>query len=112
MRVAVSTASRTARAPSAWPSERSRPRDFAQRPLPSMMIATWRGISEAPFDPFLPLTTQDSLSAAGVGPTLRAEYFKQTGEGGRSANISHTLGFPTAGAHEVWSFRGELGTTL
>jgi len=28
------------------------------------MIATCRGISEAPFDPLLPLTTRDSLSAA------------------------------------------------
>jgi hypothetical protein len=29
-----------------------------------MMIATCRGRSEAPFDPLLPLTKRDSLSAA------------------------------------------------
>src|SRR5438552_3290985 len=35
--------SRTLTAPSRWPSMRGWPRSFAQRPFPSMMIATCRG---------------------------------------------------------------------
>src|SRR5205085_11771233 len=38
---AASTARRTASAPARWPATRGRPRRAAQRPLPSMMIATW-----------------------------------------------------------------------
>src|SRR5688500_4621719 len=38
---AASTTRRTARAPSAWPAVRGRPRAVAQRPLPSMMMPTW-----------------------------------------------------------------------
>jgi hypothetical protein len=38
---AASTIFRTTRAPAMWPAVRGRPRAFAQRPLPSMMIATW-----------------------------------------------------------------------
>src|SRR5215472_8090571 len=38
-----STHSRTACAPASWPLMRGNPRDLAQRPLPSMMIAIWRG---------------------------------------------------------------------
>src|SRR2546427_311763 len=44
---APSTASRTAFIPARWPSGRGRLRSRAQRPLPSMMTATWRGT--APF---------------------------------------------------------------
>src|SRR2546428_10000043 len=40
---AASTARRTAAAPSRWPATRGRPRRVAQRPLPSMMIATCSG---------------------------------------------------------------------
>src|SRR5258705_2446531 len=39
---AASTARRTASAPARWPAPRGRPRRVAQRPLPSMMIATCR----------------------------------------------------------------------
>src|SRR5690554_6070581 len=35
----------TARAPARWPTARGRRRRAAQRPLPSMMMATWRGRS-------------------------------------------------------------------
>src|SRR5881227_261307 len=38
-----STHSRTACAPASWPLMRGSPRDLAHRPLPSMMIAMWRG---------------------------------------------------------------------
>src|SRR5204863_5734394 len=38
---AASTTRRTAAAPARWPATRGRPRREAQRPLPSMMIATW-----------------------------------------------------------------------
>src|SRR5262245_39391923 len=38
-----STHSRTAWAPASWPLMRGSPRDFAQRPLPSMIMAMWRG---------------------------------------------------------------------
>ena len=40
---AAVTVRRTASAPRRWPAMRGRPRDFAQRPLPSMMMATCRG---------------------------------------------------------------------
>src|SRR5579864_3891331 len=33
---------RAASAPARWPAERGRPREVAQRPLPSEMMATWR----------------------------------------------------------------------
>src|SRR5262245_54793174 len=39
--------SRTESAPLRWPSIRGRPRRLAQRPLPSMMMATCRGRSSA-----------------------------------------------------------------
>src|SRR3712207_17064 len=38
------TARRTASTPRRWPSILGRPRRAAQRPLPSMMMATWTGI--------------------------------------------------------------------
>src|SRR6266511_2836298 len=41
---AASTTGRTARMPARWPAPRARPRRVAQRPLPSMMIATWREV--------------------------------------------------------------------
>src|SRR5437660_9332580 len=37
------TARRNASTPRRWPSTRGKPRSAAQRPLPSMMMATWRG---------------------------------------------------------------------
>src|ERR1022692_2203996 len=40
---AVRMISRAESAPRRWPSMRGRWRDFAQRPLPSMITATWRG---------------------------------------------------------------------
>src|SRR5216684_3585302 len=40
------TARRKASTPRRWPSLRGRPRSAAQRPLPSMMMATWRGGSK------------------------------------------------------------------
>src|SRR5215207_1800735 len=40
--IAASTVRRRARVPSRWPSATGRPRRSAQRPLPSMMIATLR----------------------------------------------------------------------
>src|SRR5689334_9131780 len=42
------TLRRTASAPRLWPAMRGRPRAFAQRPLPSMMIATWTGAFSVP----------------------------------------------------------------
>src|SRR5204863_830269 len=42
-RRAASTTARTDSLPRRWPSMRDRPRRCAQRPLPSMMTATWRG---------------------------------------------------------------------
>src|SRR3990172_5262852 len=44
---AARTTARTDSMPARWPSMRSRPRCFAQRPLPSMMTATWRGMGSA-----------------------------------------------------------------
>src|SRR5205809_719749 len=41
---AASTTRRTASAPARWPAARGRPRRAAHRPLPSMMIATWREV--------------------------------------------------------------------
>ena len=42
-RAEVSTTSRTEAMPARCPSTRRLWRSFAQRPLPSMMMATWRG---------------------------------------------------------------------
>ncbi len=41
---AASRMSCTARTPSLWPLMRGQPRCSAQRPLPSMIRATWRGM--------------------------------------------------------------------
>src|SRR6266566_9025600 len=41
-RGAAATTRRTVSAPARWPAERGRPREVAQRPLPSEMMATWR----------------------------------------------------------------------
>ena len=41
------TTARTDFTPSPWPATRGSPRLVAHRPLPSMMIATWRGIGRA-----------------------------------------------------------------
>src|SRR5438105_5921516 len=41
---AASTIRWTASAPARWPAARGRPRRAAQRPLPSMMTATWREV--------------------------------------------------------------------
>src|ERR1700694_173210 len=41
---AAVTVWRTASAPARWPAARGRPRRVPQRPLPSMMIATWREV--------------------------------------------------------------------
>src|SRR5262249_14160187 len=46
---AASTVRRTASAPTRWPAVRSRPRRCAQRPLPSRMIATCRGLCDIKF---------------------------------------------------------------
>src|SRR5215831_10666905 len=40
---AARTVRRNASTPRRWPSPRGKPRSAAQRPLPSMMMATWRG---------------------------------------------------------------------
>ena len=41
--IAARTVRRTASTPMRCPAERGSPRACAQRPLPSMMMATWRG---------------------------------------------------------------------
>src|SRR2546426_282966 len=41
---AIRTTRRTASAPARWPAARGRPRRVAQRPLPSMTMATWREV--------------------------------------------------------------------
>src|SRR6266550_2609331 len=41
---AISTTRRTAAAPARWPAARGRPRRVAQRPLPSMTMATWKEV--------------------------------------------------------------------
>ena len=43
---AARTVRRNASTPRRWPSTRGRPRAAAQRPLPSMMMATCRGTSK------------------------------------------------------------------
>src|SRR3974390_1249934 len=47
MSVAARTVRRTASTPRRWPSTRGSPRAAAQRPLPSMMMATCRGTAIA-----------------------------------------------------------------
>src|SRR5829696_9291385 len=51
--IAERTVRRTASTPRRWPSTRGRPRRAAQRPLPSMMIATWAGTAS----PLAPVAT-------------------------------------------------------
>jgi hypothetical protein len=46
--IAARTVLRSASTPRRWPSTRGRPRAAAQRPLPSMMMATCRGMSKPP----------------------------------------------------------------
>src|SRR6266487_1433118 len=41
---AISTTRRTAAAPARWPAARGSPRRVAQRPLPSMTMATWKEV--------------------------------------------------------------------
>src|SRR6266508_2963691 len=41
---AISTTRRTAAAPARWPAARGSPRRVAQRPLPSITIATWKEV--------------------------------------------------------------------
>ena len=45
--IAARTVARTASTPLRCPATRGSSRLFAQRPLPSMMMATWRGIARA-----------------------------------------------------------------
>src|SRR3954465_1270091 len=45
--MAPSTQSNSEDSPASWPAVRGRPRDLAQRPLPSMTIATWPGTLSA-----------------------------------------------------------------
>ena len=46
---AARTVRRKASTPRRWPSIRGKPRAAAQRPLPSIMMATWRGTSKKSF---------------------------------------------------------------
>src|SRR6185437_1867486 len=48
--MAALTVRRSASTPRRWPSSLGSPRLAAQRPLPSMMIATWHGTAAAPSD--------------------------------------------------------------
>src|SRR4051794_26463711 len=58
---AARTVARSASTPRRWPSVRGSPRAAAQRPLPSMMMATWRGTSKAAS------ATAAGTSALGIG---------------------------------------------
>src|SRR5467141_2176779 len=57
---AASITRRAASAPARWPAERGKPRELAQRPLPSEMMATWRRWASA----------IDDGSSAGIFPTF------------------------------------------
>ena len=58
---AARTVLRKASTPRRWPSTRGRPRAAAQRPLPSMMMATWRGLSKPSPLPALVTTSPVAL---------------------------------------------------
>src|SRR5581483_10876042 len=82
--MAVSTTGRSAREPARCPSATSRPRAAAQRPLPSMTIATARGISvwravavRPPLPP--PLSSPQSALAPCGGPERRSSYLHDLG---------------------------------
>src|SRR5215472_9934797 len=60
---AARTARRTASTPRRWPSTRGSPRWAAQRPLPSMMMATWRGTPK-------PSLNFGAASVSGMSPCL------------------------------------------
>src|SRR5215813_5037121 len=75
---AARTTRRSASAPSRWPMVRGSPRAFAQRPLPSMMMATWRGV------------TPPSAASAAL-PTLTAVV----------------VGWLTSDLHDLFFFGGE-----
>src|SRR5271169_1163219 len=81
---------RTVSTPRRWPSIRGSPRCFAQRPLPSMMMATWRGTAPRSAGGWLARvmgTGQAYLSAAGfdkgegrarIGPIMRVAFLSGT----------------------------------
>src|SRR3990172_1286007 len=67
---AHSTTARTERMPIRCPSTRGSPRSLAQRPFPSMMMATWRGRAEEGGPPLFMRTAQGaqrSLRCCGGG---------------------------------------------
>src|SRR5256885_1328262 len=61
--IAARTIERTADTPATWPAERGRCRLRAQRPFPSMMIATWRGSVSGPSGTFFAI-----ISSLDSGP--------------------------------------------
>src|SRR5215211_565403 len=63
------TTRRNASTPRRWPSARGRPRAAAQRPFPSMMIATWKG----PADRSGPSVA--GTAAFDIGQSLNSEDF-------------------------------------
>ena len=71
---AARTVRRNASTPRRWPSPRGKPRAAAQRPLPSMMMATWRGTSKEP-PPGRPMAARRSLlDRAGVAQTVMISF--------------------------------------
>src|SRR5438067_9940628 len=74
------------RTPARWPKLAGRPWRRAQRPLPSMMIPTWRGTWESKGEERLPIGDAASLGephpppAAGTSPQAGKSHLPMNGE--------------------------------
>src|ERR1043166_5911346 len=82
---AARTTRRNAATPRRWPSARGRPRAAAQRPLPSMMIATCNGVSEGS-DPSVAGTATFDI---GEIPGAAAARFARPQKCSRSVGYAH-----------------------
>src|SRR5437660_9374998 len=79
-----------ARTPARCPKLAGRPRRRAQRPLPSMMIPTWRGTWESKGEERVPIRARCAFHAPLPDPP-------PVGGGGSAALDLHHLGFFSAG---------------
>ena len=94
--------SRIASTPAAWPSISDWPRAFAQRRLPSMMIATWRGSSSrGTTKGSVGAASGDAETAAAASAATPVSLWTSAGEsvGRRIRPATRPPGFPAPWPH-------------